>query len=284
MNATPSDGSPTTQEHDSAGEKRDADPSEVLAVVLKWLRDYGPNWLRHYWDKERPKSKWHEIAMVILTVLIAGAAIYSAWIFQGQLSLMKDADRPWIKVKVTANTDYVPGSIIGGPLSFDQEGRGSVTSKISLENIGRSVAVHVYVRAKMVAIGISADQLGIPIEEQRKLCDGLNTYDIQQHALDPRYTIFPNDTEVEFQRLGFETSQIEMRPEDRDLKNGKPVEVFLVGCVDYGYSSGASSPRQTGFIYQMLGKNPRHGIQTLMTFSVDQLSFEPYVFGGQYAY
>ncbi len=127
-------------------------------------------------------------------------------ILEGQLSLARDANRPWIRVAVTANTDYVPGAFIGGPLSFDQNGRGSLTSKITMENIGKSVAGHVYSRTKVVAIGISADQLDIPIEEQKKLCSGLNTYDTKQYRLDPRLTIFPNDTEVEFEKSTFETS------------------------------------------------------------------------------
>ena len=72
-------------------------------------------------------------------------------------------------------------------------------------------------------------------------------------------------------------------PNPIPFKNGKPIWLLVVGCVDYDYSSSSSS-HQTGFIYQVYGKNPLHGIQTRMTFSVDQLSFEPYTFGGKYAY
>lgn len=62
-------------------------------LVLKWLRYYGPDWLRSYRDKERPKSKWTEIAMVILTVATAGAAFYSARIFYKQFRTMQEQEQ-----------------------------------------------------------------------------------------------------------------------------------------------------------------------------------------------
>jgi len=71
-------------------------------------------------------------------------------IMQKQLEL---TDRPWVKINVTANTDWVPGAIIGGPLMFDRDGRGSLTAKIVLENIGKSVANHAYVREQPFATG-----------------------------------------------------------------------------------------------------------------------------------
>lgn len=39
----------------------------------------------------REKSKWTDIATVSLSVVIAGAAIYSAWVFQGQLNTAHEA-------------------------------------------------------------------------------------------------------------------------------------------------------------------------------------------------
>lgn len=65
-------------------------------------------WLRHWWDAPRENSKWADIAMVVLTVLIAIAAFESARIFQRQLTLMHDAfladQRAWVSVDVGEKT------------------------------------------------------------------------------------------------------------------------------------------------------------------------------------
>jgi hypothetical protein len=248
---------------------------EFAEIVIAW-------WRRRL-STPRKKTKWSDIAIIILIFLTAVAAFWSAFIFQGQLVAMREAERHWMTVRITANTDYVPGAIIGGPLTFDAEGRGNLTSKITMENIGKSVAVHVYSRTSVVATGL-VGRLDFPIQEQRKLCDGPNAYSSGTSTIDSRFTIFPNDTEVEFAKSGFETAPIETRPEDRGLKNGKPMQLFLVGCIDYESPASTESPHQTGFIYQVSGQSPPHGIQSLMSFSVSQLKFEPYTFGGKYAY
>jgi hypothetical protein len=266
MCATPNDNLSTAPTRDQSG---------VLRLVLSFLR--------HYWDAPRQKPKWTEVANIILNLLIAGAAICSAWVFQGQLSLMRDADRPWVRIEVAANTDWVPESIAGGPLSFDEQGRGSFTSKITLTNVGRSVASHAYVRTKAVTIGIG-DPPDTPLNEQRRLCSGPNPYtDGRKQSTDPRYTIFPDDTQIEFDIQGFDTQQIKDRPEGPKFRNGKPLHVFLVGCADYDYLASAFS-HQTGFVYEVYGSKTHQGIQTLMTIPVDKLTFEPYAFGGKYAY
>jgi hypothetical protein len=52
-------------------------PSEVIGIVI--------NWLRHWWDVPREKSKAADWAMVVLTTAIAVAAFWSIWFVQGQL-------------------------------------------------------------------------------------------------------------------------------------------------------------------------------------------------------
>jgi hypothetical protein len=281
VNATPSDKPTETPSNESKKDKYLPSPSQIwLSIEDTW--DAVRQFIRGYWSAPRHKAKWTEGAAVILTLLIAVAAFWSAWIFQEQLELMQDADRPWVTVEITANTDWVPGAIVGGPLAFDQGGHGNLTSKITMKNIGKSVATHVYIRSKALAIGLT-DPLSIPLEYQKTLCSGLNTYAKNKSLPDSRYTIFPDDIQVEFDIRGVDAKQIEERPEFLTLKNGKPIALLLVGCVDYEYAS-SPKPHQTGFVYEISGKNPTHGIQTLMTFSVDQLNFQPYAFGGKYAY
>jgi hypothetical protein len=67
------------------------------------------------------------------------------------------------------------------------------------------------------------------------------------------------------------------------FQNGKPVVPLVIGCVDYDYPS-SSTPHQTGFIYEVWGSKGHQGIQTLVTVPVDKLTFEPYAYGGKYAY
>jgi hypothetical protein len=76
----------TCEEHN-----RDPTPSEVLNIASNWLRTVGPEWVRRWLDNERPKSPWTDICMVVLTIVIAVAAIYSAWVFQGQLTEARNA-------------------------------------------------------------------------------------------------------------------------------------------------------------------------------------------------
>ncbi len=82
--------------------KKQLDPSswsKILKTALECLR--------HYRDTPREKSKRSDVVMVILTLGIAIAAFWSAWIFQGQLTDSQNANnrsegqwetqqRPWV--------------------------------------------------------------------------------------------------------------------------------------------------------------------------------------------
>ncbi len=227
------------------------------------------------------------ISAGIFTLLTLHQVQRQADAAQAQVSIMQQqleaTDRPWVKIDATANTDWKRGAMIGGPLSFDAEGHGSLTAKLTLTNTGRSVANHVYLRQKILATGLDAAEMDLPPYEQKTLCDGPNQYIKDKHKIDPRYTIFPNDTQVEFMASGFDTKQVRMLPSPIPFKNGKPIQLYLIGCVDYDYSL-STGPHQTGFIYEVYGDKMHQGIQTLMTIPVDQLTFEPYAFGGKYAY
>jgi hypothetical protein len=135
MNASRNDHPAKTPEHDHHNEELDPTPSEVLALAFRWLRDIGPDWLRHDWDVERPKSKMTEVAMVALTILVAMAAVYSAWIFQGQLKeaqrQLRQDQRPWLFF----NTDYA--DVV--PLKDEEP----IFVPIELQNIGKTPAKNV---------------------------------------------------------------------------------------------------------------------------------------------
>jgi hypothetical protein len=190
----------------------------------------------------------------------ADAAQTQVGIMQKQLEA---TDRPWISVDITANTEYVRGAIVGGPLFFDQNGFGRMAAKIVMRNIGNSVASRVYIRELVLAIGLDATEMTRPSAEQKKLCAGPNRYARDPNirdTIDPRFTIFPKDSQVEYENVGFPTKDILEIPTPRPFKNGKPVQVFLIACVDYEYAL-PQVPHQTGFIYEVFGDRSHHGVQ-----------------------
>lgn len=60
-------------------EAADSDNSPTPAEVLDWIRV----WLTH---PNRDRSKFSDIAIVVLTVVIAAFAGWSAWIFEANLA------------------------------------------------------------------------------------------------------------------------------------------------------------------------------------------------------
>lgn len=215
------------------------------------------------------------------------AAQKSVGSLNNQLGVMREqleiTDRPWITVKITACTECGPRDIRGGPLSFDGDGRGRLTYNIALDNTGKSVASRVYVRSKALAIGLDAVEMNTPLNEQKNLCSGPNLYANNKLPFDERQTIFPNAPNVTSVVTGFDTKQIRDMPEFQ-FTRGKPVQPFVVGCVDYEYAT-SSINHQTGFIYQVFGGKTHQGIQIRDTVPVDSLTFEPYFLGqgGNYA-
>jgi hypothetical protein len=285
--------------HQQARESEKEPPSESNHEVVVSL----PPAISEYYaseQSERPKKTRRDNIRLVLEIGGAAAAI-GALVFtirtlsevkrqadttQQQVSIMQKqleaTDRPWMTVDVTACTVCGDRDIRGGPLTFDKDGRGSLTFRITFKNVGKSAANHVTLRFKPLAVGFSDPRASIfttPAAEQKQLCDGPSrsgTFDIG--------VVFPNDPQTEvFGPAGLDTNQIPNLPLALHLTNGKPIAPFLVGCVDYAYPY-SSTAHQTGFIYSISEINPPHAIQTLMVIPVNRLAFEPYAFGGKYAY
>lgn len=197
----------------------------------------------------------------------------------GQLSIMREqldaTDRAWIAVEISAVN--VPRAVTGGPLVFDDNGRGNMGLEVKVRNIGRSVANNASIRIAAFALSIIESISEIPEQRQRKLCGTAEGKQVMRNS------ILPNDTGGIYSSEGFDTKDIpNAMPE---LKNGKPIVVFVYGCVDY--ESAASPARhQTGFVLQAFGSRDTYkGIQVGATVAADQLTFRPYqFFGGNYAY
>ena len=99
-----------------------------------------------------------------LTVLVALAAIGSAWIFQGQLDEAKKQTRlsvrPWIGL------DEGLAAIESTPLQIDEGGNASLVYKIRAKNYSNSPAGNVWASANLVV----ADDLNTVYEQQGYAC------------------------------------------------------------------------------------------------------------------
>ena len=74
-------------------------------------------------------------------------------------------------------------------------------------------------------------------------------------------------------------------PDSGPLK-GKFFVPFIVGCVDYGFSTVAKH-HQTGFIYQIMRIEPNFAplsIEIGKALPAERIHLERYLFGGDYAY
>lgn len=117
-------------------------PSESLAALVKWLR--------HYWDIPREKSKWTEAANVILTLLIAIAAFWSAWIFQGQLNEARKATDATLESFHTDERAWVEIEPIKPILLQPRDNKFGAAFKyeIYLKNAGKTAAHDIAVKAE----------------------------------------------------------------------------------------------------------------------------------------
>ncbi len=209
----------------------------------------------------------------------ARAAIGSTLAQQRQVEI---TDRAWIQVEVTGLKDIPPNALIGGGIRFGEDGQGQIGYAVVLRNFGRAVATDIRVREATITMPtVAVENIWLPVDVQKGLCTSSpkSVKEVRQ----PAFTVFPGSSEVTYQSSSFETKNIPDRPEFATLKNGKPVGLYLVGCVDYRYGL---SPKihQTGFVFEVYGGPGHQTVQTKMTISADEIRFEPFFLGGAYAY
>ena len=187
-------------------------------------------------------------------------------------------DRAWLRVEVSGNRDLPPNAIFPTTLSFDTNGRGNLGRTVILHNVGRSVATHVRIRdTTVVGDPESAVDIKLPLRRQQEFC---------ARPLSPNassFTIFPDVPFKSYEASVFETKAIPDPPEITRLQRGKPVALYLVGCVDYVYGS-AGTKHETGFALEVFGGTNHEGIQIKGSYSPESLTFLPFFLGGDYAY
>jgi hypothetical protein len=113
-------------------------------------------WLRRYWDAPRTKSKWTDVATVILTAAIAGFAGWSVYVFDGQLQEMHKAtvivdrnfridERAWIGF--TLASDHFTFTL-GKPFLVPAEILN--TGKTPAKNVEGNIAVQIAEKGKPI--------------------------------------------------------------------------------------------------------------------------------------
>lgn len=145
------DGAGTTEEgvpqaHTTPQEKTANDPqhrceTQEQQPYRSRIGEAALAWLQGYWAAPREKSKWTDILMVLLTVGVAVAALWSALVFQGQLSEMRKQssrnlesfridERAWVEFGKIDITTFPPSPPFGTTFKFS----------IYLRNVGKTVA------------------------------------------------------------------------------------------------------------------------------------------------
>jgi hypothetical protein len=239
------------------------------------------NWLHHYWDAPRQKSKLADWAIAAMMLIIAGAAFWSAFIFNSQLRALRKhfeaTDRPWIRAEPEVES----------PITFHDNGDLSMSVTFILNNVGRSVATDVTVYSgALVPKPDGVEHFHEPIERQVELCAKDQPYAMT-------ISLFPN--EIKQFNVGFRISHEEIEsnlvpppPGVPDLRPAKRINPVLYGCVDYKFSS-LPQRHQTGFMYNVVGTNPKNpNVPYLIvvgeTLPAANIVLERWGAGGDYAY
>jgi len=273
MNAAPHDKLTNTPKSEADGTESPPSRSEVMVIVL--------NWLRHYWDAPHKKSKSTDWAIAALTLMIAGAAFWSAFIFNSQLRAMRKqfeaTDRPWIKAEPKVES----------AITFHDNGDLSMSVTFILNNVGHSIATDVTVYGgALIPKPEGGEHFRQPLERQAQLCGKVQPYATT-------ITLFPNETK-EF-NVGFRVSHEEIEanlvpppPGMPDVAPAKRTNPIIFGCVDYKFSS-LRQHHQTGFIYNVVGTNPKNpNVPYLIvvgeTLPAANIALERWGAGGDYAY
>jgi hypothetical protein len=204
-------------------------------------------WLQNWWVAPRERSKTADWAMVVVTMLAVTAAIWSALIFQSQLTEARNAtkaaqeqletmDRPWVSITLVPN----------GPLAFTSDGL-NVNLHVHLENIGRGVANNVTIHH----VGLlTNDPFHEPMKRQDALCSPDKLTKDSNVGIES--SLFPGKTDDSLfigdniSRAAIASNAIKPANAPAAILTG----LFFVGCVDYRYGL-TTKHHQTRFVCQV---------------------------------
>lgn len=203
---TPDGKSRNRHKDDSSQELEPPTPTEVVVAIVHWFQTW--------WEAPREKSKAADWFTAILTVVIAAAAIWSAFIFQGQLNettkQTRLSVRPWIGL------DEGLDAIEATPLQIDETGNASLVYKIRAKNYSSTPATNVWAFANLVV----ADDLYTVYEQQNFACGDavIGKPDIGLMLFQGKDRIFNSMPSM---------AKISLKHQ------GSRLQVFLAGCIGY---------------------------------------------------
>ncbi|MGH9756368.1 MAG: hypothetical protein ACRD4M_01410 [Candidatus Acidiferrales bacterium] len=208
----------------------------------------------------REKAKRTDIATVILTLCIALAAIWSAWIFQSQLQTMQETlsltDRSWLKV-----TDVIPRGNVGIlSLGFHDINQmhpsmnldywAELNFKVRFQNIGHSPARNVEFFPELYIIPFRSEEYSDRLAaEEGRSCDAF----ARRKGRAQKGVTFPGD----FGQVDVGAVHDVQSDDTTHIPNQPDVLVIaLIGCIKY-QSQASPKYRQTRFVYEILHLHAR---------------------------
>jgi len=201
-----------------------------------------------------------EFTAVILSALAAAAAISglfqaigAANVAQDQLHVMRDEQRPWIKVEPENVGDFVVSNGLGTPQAV-------LLVDFRITNVGRTPAFNVRFLVDGFVSPPAPDGQDVLREQQRR-CESLRHGQLDTRGR--KSIIFPKDyiADTDLGPAGARAVTTGTMPGEiaRALRegDGKTFWFYLYGCADYALTGGAEGHHQTGFVFQVLRVVPR---------------------------
>ena len=210
-----------------------------MRYFVLWLRGF-------HWSREKAKAT--DWIMVGLTLLVALAAIGSAWIFQCQLEESQKAtaairkqtevaERPWLSVDVA----------IAGDLIWPQSQQPAINLKVSMTNVGKSVAKNIEVEGGIVPSNINMMFDPRTADKQAERCNRMKFVPFA------RIDLFPTQQPFE-QQVSISATSADVTASAATVSgiSGQFVGLTVVGCVVY-HTSFDMERRFTYFAFRLLG-------------------------------
>jgi len=173
------------------------------------------------------------------TEALAAQAVKQTELTQAQLEL---SHRPWIAVDIAPNS----------PLIFDE--RGCVmTFKVTMRNVGHSVAKHVSLWTGFAISGIHD-----PMQVRDQLCSIMKQP--QNENSDYGSLLFPNQQVVEERPVIGSPTDVKKAREMKIFQGLDAIGLHLVGCVDYPSAFDPKKHHQTRFVYVVGYLDSKRGV------------------------
>jgi hypothetical protein len=183
-------------------------------------------------------------------------------VMQGQLDTMKGQleleHRPWIAVNVEASS----------PISFNANGC-FLTCKVTMTNVGHSVAKHVSLWTGFALLGID-DHMKIRDE----LCGIM--HQPQNEKSDYGWLLFPGQSAIEHRPIIASPERIKQALDNKTFQGMNAIGLHLVGCVDYPSPMDRQKRHQTRFVYIVNFLDRTRGAP-MGAFDPSQKTFQPII-------